>query len=304
MNHDHSRETILLTGGMWLAALVPATVDIWIRLLGVKPKRTFLPGWSGWDVAFVLLITMASQSLAVLTASWWFPVEPAAHSTNTQEAIHPLILYLQSTPTLGAVVVCMFSAVVVAPVVEEYFFRVLLLGWLEQKESLLRQRGAWPARIPQGLVSAALSALVFGLVHWHTIDPQGESLDSRLDWVKIAVGSIASAIAMAISLVALVAQGRANRDSLGWPPAAWLPLVVTGMLALIALLPAVYLTQIVLKLNLPTWIAPDPIPLFILGLGLALLYQRTGHILPCIVVHVLFNNLSLAVVWAQASAQS
>lgn len=37
----------------------------------------------------------------------------------------------------------------------------------------------------------------------------------------------------------------------------------------------------------------DPIPLFLLGIVLGYVYQRTHHIVPCIVTHMLFNLLSL-----------
>ena len=39
----------------------------------------------------------------------------------------------------------------------------------------------------------------------------------------------------------------------------------------------------------------DPIPLFVLALGLGYLYQRTHRILPCVVLHFLVNAFSLAV---------
>jgi membrane protease YdiL (CAAX protease family) len=38
---------------------------------------------------------------------------------------------------------------------------------------------------------------------------------------------------------------------------------------------------------------PDPIPLFVLALGLGYLYRQTHRILPCIVVHLLLNACSL-----------
>jgi len=39
---------------------------------------------------------------------------------------------------------------------------------------------------------------------------------------------------------------------------------------------------------------PDPIPLFVLALGLGYLYQRTHRLLPCIVLHALLNATTLA----------
>ncbi|MCH8047083.1 MAG: CPBP family intramembrane metalloprotease, partial [Planctomycetes bacterium] len=40
-----------------------------------------------------------------------------------------------------------------------------------------------------------------------------------------------------------------------------------------------------------------PIPLFVLALGLGYLYWRTGQLLPCIIVHMLLNGTSMALLW-------
>ena len=40
---------------------------------------------------------------------------------------------------------------------------------------------------------------------------------------------------------------------------------------------------------------PDPIPLFVLAVGLGYLYQRTHRILPCIIVHLLLNSCTMAI---------
>ena len=47
---------------------------------------------------------------------------------------------------------------------------------------------------------------------------------------------------------------------------------------------------------------PDPIPLFVLALILGYVYQRTHRIVPCIVLHMLFNAFSLTLVWIQIAA--
>jgi membrane protease YdiL (CAAX protease family) len=47
-----------------------------------------------------------------------------------------------------------------------------------------------------------------------------------------------------------------------------------------------------------------PIPLFVLALGLGYLVARTGRVLPCIVVHVLLNACSLAMLWIGPSPGS
>ena len=39
---------------------------------------------------------------------------------------------------------------------------------------------------------------------------------------------------------------------------------------------------------------PDPVPLFVLALGLGYVYQRTHRLLPCIVIHFLLNGWTMA----------
>ena len=41
----------------------------------------------------------------------------------------------------------------------------------------------------------------------------------------------------------------------------------------------------------------DPIPLWLLAVGLGLIYQRTHRILPCIVLHMAFNAFGLSMLW-------
>ncbi|MBM4091933.1 MAG: CPBP family intramembrane metalloprotease [Planctomycetes bacterium] len=48
------------------------------------------------------------------------------------ESKHPLIELLRNDPSSQLVVAAIVSAVLVAPVVEEYFFRLLFQGWLEK----------------------------------------------------------------------------------------------------------------------------------------------------------------------------
>jgi membrane protease YdiL (CAAX protease family) len=140
-------------------------------------------------VAFAMLAPPVYAIQAGLTQ--WFPSE------------HPLIRLLQKQADPFVYAVVIFAAVLVAPVVEEYFFRVLLQGWLEK----------------------------------------------------------------ALSRPANSAQPR------------YLPLVASA--TLFAWMHAEH--------------GPDPIPLFLLAVGLGYLYQRTHRILPSITVHFLLNSVSLAV---------
>lgn len=100
-----------------------------------------------------------------------------------------------------------FTAVLVAPLAEEVYFRGLLLGWIRQ------YTGTWPA--------VAGSALVFGLLHLRflTLGTEGWLITGELvgmgvllGWVAVRTGSLwASFIAHALNnlcaLLAVLAAG-------------------------------------------------------------------------------------------------
>jgi membrane protease YdiL (CAAX protease family) len=47
---------------------------------------------------------------------------------------------------------------------------------------------------------------------------------------------------------------------------------------------------------------PDPIPLFVLAVGLGYLYQQTHRFLPCVVVHFLLNGCTMAILLVELLA--
>lgn len=56
------------------------------------------------------------------------------------------------------------SAVLLAPLTEEFFFRVLLQGWLEARERAWRRAAGWPAG-RRGWLPILLSSAAFALLH-------------------------------------------------------------------------------------------------------------------------------------------
>lgn len=68
---------------------------------------------------------------------------------------HPVMEALAPAPDAAAIAVVAFAAVVAAPVAEEFFFRRILLGWLDHR---------LPS--PGGATAILLSSLAFGLAHW------------------------------------------------------------------------------------------------------------------------------------------
>ena len=68
---------------------------------------------------------------------------------------HPVMEALAPAPDAAAIAVIVFAAVVAAPIAEEFFFRRILLGWLDRR---------LPS--PESTTAIVLSSLAFGLAHW------------------------------------------------------------------------------------------------------------------------------------------
>ncbi len=153
---------------------------------------------------------------------------------------HVVLELLQKQPTLEMALAAGFTAVLAAPIAEEFAFRLALQGWLEKLERRRFARLAVPAE-----ASDALAA---------EIAPATETES----------GEVVSA-----ELAAPQPLGR-------WQ--GLVPVLVSS--TVFALLHA--------------GAGPAPISLFPLALILGYLYLRTGRLLPCVLTHLFFNGLNLA----------
>jgi membrane protease YdiL (CAAX protease family) len=92
--------------------------------------------------------------------------------TQLMPSEHPLALLAKDQPSIGTLALATVSAVAVAPLFEEFIFRIVLQGWFEKWEALWRQRTATTGPLPAGLLANVLVAAIFGLMHWgHGPDP-------------------------------------------------------------------------------------------------------------------------------------
>lgn len=102
--------------------------------------------------------------------------ELLAHSFPTK---HPLVELLRVSPRLDVLGAAAFSAIVVAPLVEELQFRVLIQGWLMRVADAGEPAQHWfhPATVtehvgPPRIWPVVVSATLFALAHWsHGPDP-------------------------------------------------------------------------------------------------------------------------------------
>lgn len=232
--HDVAR-VLFCESAVNLAAIAIALAAIGLRTrarapdFGMSQSHVRQDLWLG-AVAFAMLAPVVYGLQRILTI--WFPYD------------HPLISVLEKHPKPILHAAVFFSAVVAAPIVEEFFYRVLWQGWLQ----------AFAAR--------------------------------RTDFLQLVLGNTAAPIP---DRDGEPATDDSYRTATAAPPT--LSAELSAILASSALFASMHVSQ-----------GAAPIPLFVLALGLGYVYARTGRVLPCIVVHVLLNACSLAMLWIGPSS--
>ncbi len=206
--------------------------------------------------AFVMLAVPVFAIQALLVQ--WFPSE------------HPLIEFVKQHPDALFFAVTGFSAVIVAPIAEEYMFRVLLQGWLEK---VATYRGDRSHLLVGGLDEATYQPTKPSRAE-HAPDQANEQTASN---TPTDVSNPDASPQSEFEAFAPAKNQQPSREAIV-PPVHW-PILISA--ALFALMHYSH--------------GPDWVALFFLGLGLGYLYQRTHRILPCIIVHMLLNATSLAV---------
>ncbi len=190
---------------------------------------------------------------------------------------------------------CVVSAAIVAPVTEEFFFRVLLQGCLAAWQHRWRRQMPTLRRlIPGGIGPIVLTSLLFARMHFRVDTPQ---FNVRFLLFLLAGDAVVRLLALAFTVGWLRWRVGATAADLGWAPACVLGDVKLGLAAFAAVAAPVYAVQMGLRCLLPECIAPDPVPLFFLALVLGTLYYRTNRMTPSVVLHAALNGTSLVLAW-------
>ncbi len=251
-----------------------------------------------WSIEELLLLGVFYVALQSVFAAWVMPLGiNEANGVNAPVAEeaqqHPLAVLLEQDTRWPVLILCVASAVILAPLAEELLFRHLLQGGLAVWERRwFRLRGDDTREQPYSLFPIVASSLLFALIHWR--DTRGPPLDAELLIKIILAGSLTN-----LSFVCGVsAWSRWRHGDWGWtPPGEPSSLrrdVRLAGLALAACVVPVYLVQLLAQALLAgSGIAPDPIPLFGLALVLGGLFAYTGRLAPCVLLHAGFNALSL-----------
>lgn len=181
----------------------------------------------------------------------WFPSE------------HPIKTLLDERQDLGNIAIALLAAVVMAPLFEEFFFRLVVQGWFERIESL------WLLADDEA----------------QTPNDESSEQDEQPRSERELPEGTASATASR-SRDMMEGGESSGGDAEATSRRGRLPILASS--CLFALMHASH--------------GPDPVALFVLALALGYLYNRTHRILPSIIVHFLFNTCSMAFYFAQRAA--
>lgn len=177
---------------------------------------------------------------------------------------HPLIDEISKNGTLATYGLGFLTAAIIAPLTEEFLFRVVLQGWLQS----IPFKSAY-ANVLGGLERAV----------WHgaaTSSSGGEVVDAALVTTpsEIAAGSVTSFDPY--KPTSTEPSSAANTDAVDVPP-IW-PSVVAGTL-----------------FGLAHWgYGLSFIPLIVFGTILGLVYRATHSIWPCVLIHFMLNATSIS----------
>ena len=291
MNAPKPDEIPLAVGTLLAAACWTWLVFRWRRGMPVLPLawRRQVP-WDGLAAlggALLLLVIGPVIEVAVVRALGVTPdvVDAAAHDSD-----HLVVRLVRDRPGVMTIAVCLAAVVVAAPLVEEFFFRVVLQGWLERVEGHWRRRRA--PRWFRGVLPVLMSSLFFAAVHARTSHGQ---LNPDYLLCLIGASAVYNLLFLAAALVVLRGACGATWRDLG-ASCSWPELrrdVIQGLVAFVAVFGPVYIVQGVAKTRLPATIAADPAGIFALALALGVLYFRTHRLLPSLVLHMAFNAASM-----------
>jgi membrane protease YdiL (CAAX protease family) len=179
---------------------------------------------------------------------------------------HPLVEMIQpGGPNWLLFVLASVMAVIVAPLSEEIFFRMLFQGWLEKWEAI---RVAWRERLALHEAAASLEAVATA------------KDEARMTNDKPLVDESVTADSSFEIRHPSFPPTPPSRGMAGLPY-GWFPILVSSLI-----FAAAHFGHGV-----------DPVAIFFLALILGYVYQRTHRIVPTIVTHMLFNSLAMLILW-------
>jgi membrane protease YdiL (CAAX protease family) len=276
-----------------------AWVAIIERMASGKPVLPYQPRrrvpWQFWDLMAVMFFFISGVTIAIYLLRYFLPLA-IIESSNTaafgrNSASNPIIQLL-AAKSWATLLLCGTSAVVVAPIAEEFFFRVLLQGWLEKVDRAWRRSLPNVRRwMPLGVMPIFITSVIFASQHFHK---ESQMVDVEIFTVLLACDAMVRILTIIFSVIYMHWRVGATAFDFGWEPKKLLADARLGVITFLVVAVPTYGCMIGVKKILPESIAPDPIPIFFFAIALGLLYNRTHRIVPSIALHMALNASSLA----------
>ncbi len=216
----------------------------WLRrpVIRYQPRRPV--SWGGLHVFFTFLLYFLLVGVAAIVIRLALAGVAGQGKVEPPSTAHPIVKMVQAAPgNLWVLLAAGAAAVVVAPIFEEFFFRVLLQGWLEAVAR--RRRRAWQRswRFLSWAGPVLLTSLLFGAMHFRLVEPAAVPPPLLLVVAMLIADAVAKLVAMAGIVILLRTQCGATAADFGWAPEKLAGDVGLGLTAFLAALPPVYLLQ-------------------------------------------------------------
>lgn len=259
-------------------AFVVAIVAVLVVVNGASWRDLGLPTSSDQLVYDIMLGIWVA--LAAMVPLWILQV--LAINLLGVPPAHPLTDQMQETPNWLLFVAAMMTAVVAAPIFEEFVFRLLLQGGLERLED---ESVGWRFSLPTRREHQLLANLRSESTEWPSpnedapVEYAGEQAvpESGSGGPSLAAGDeLWTEQLEPEDLPKLTPGGDGLAPGVDH---GWMPILISSFLFALAHLGN----------------GPSPVPLFVLALMLGYVYQRTHRITPCIVAHMVFNGVSVLI---------
>lgn len=267
--------------------------------------------WGGIEVLLLLLFAPFASWVTAQAGARFAGVELARATSQEaaaqgdedeeededEDVAHPVARLVLEGNDPWHLVLAAVMAVLVAPIIEEILFRLVLQGWLEKVEMRYRRWLPRVLRVLPGMGPVLLTSLPFAAMHFRA---SRSRIDIDLIVFLLAAQCLASLLTLLVAVLVLRFGSGATLSDMGFVARKLPGDVVLGLLAYLAVTGPIYLVLIAANLVIPKTVSADPIPLVFLAIVLGALYYRTHRIVPSIVLHMAFNATAVVMLVVMA----